>query len=213
MRRDSQNLLTEEEADEKQKNVDLQELRDAIGNRNPIDEASLLSRFMFSWTAPVLAYSPKHQLDIKDLGNIRKSHDVRIQKAKLMAAWDQYKDKPGKNAMLKAVMRAYSTEYCIATFFAMLACCLQIVSPFLLKTLIEYIKNRGESTQEGLILVSLLALSQGMVYIVQDHVTFYSRMTGVKSTIAMIAVIYDKMFKISSATNKKFSQGQLINFV
>ena len=52
-----------------------------------------------------------------------------------------------------------------------------------------------------------------MVYIVQDHVTFYSRMTGVKSTNAMIAVIYDKMFKISSATNKKFSQGQLINFV
>ena len=87
------------------------------------------------------------------------------------------------------------------------------MSPFLLKTLIEYIKNRGESTQEGLILVSLLALSQGLVYIVQDHVTFYSRMTGVKSTNAMIAVIYDKMFKISSATNKKFSQGQLINFV
>ena len=29
----------------------------------------------------------------------------------------------------------------------------------------------------------------------------------------MVALIYDKMFRISSATNKKYSQGQLVNFV
>mmetsp|Transcript_24839 Transcript_24839/g.17548 ORF Transcript_24839/g.17548 Transcript_24839/m.17548 type:complete len:109 (+) Transcript_24839:546-872(+) len=38
-------------------------------------------------------------------------------------------------------------------------------------------------------------------------------MTGVKSTNAMIALIYEKQFKISSATNKKFSQGEMVNFV
>ena len=43
--------------------------------------------------------------------------------------------------------------------------------------------------------------------------TFYSRMTGVQTTNAMVALIYDKMFKISSATNKKYTQGQLVNFV
>ena len=203
----------EEEERVSQKAFDLKDLREAIGNRNPIDEASLFSRFMFSWTSPVLGYAQRNQLDINELGTVRKESDVRLQKARLMKEWLHYKDKPGKNGMLKAVMKAYRREYCISTFFAMLVCCLQIVSPFLLKALIDYIKMRSESTIEGLILVGLLALSQGMVYIVQDHVTFYSRMTGVKSTNAMIAVIYDKMFKISSATNKKFSEGQLINFV
>ena len=38
-------------------------------------------------------------------------------------------------------------------------------------------------------------------------------MTGVQTTNAMVAMIYDKMFKISSATNKKYTQGQLVNFV
>ena len=114
---------------------------------------------MFSWTSPVLTYSQKYQLDIKELGCIRKDHDVRLQKAKLMKAWDRNKNKPGKNGLLKAVLRAYSTEYCISTFFAMLVCFLQIVSPFLLKELIDYIKQRRESTREGLILVGLLALS------------------------------------------------------
>ena len=29
----------------------------------------------------------------------------------------------------------------------------------------------------------------------------------------MVATIYDKMFKISKATNKKYTQGQLVNFI
>ena len=95
---------------------------------------------MFSWTAPVLGYAQRHQLDINELGTVRAESDVRLQKARLMKAWEYYKEKPGKNSMLKAVLMAYRREYCISTFFAMLVCCLQIVSPFLLKALIDYIK-------------------------------------------------------------------------
>ena len=60
---------------------------------------------------------------------------------------------------------------------------------------------------EGVIAVLLLTVTQGLAYFIQEHLTFYSRMTGAKSTNAMIAMIYDKTFKISSATNKKFTQG------
>ena len=74
----------EEEERSLQKAYDLKDLREAIGNRNPIDEASLLSRFMFSWTSPVLGYAQRHQLDINELGTVRKESDVRLQKAKLM---------------------------------------------------------------------------------------------------------------------------------
>jgi ABC-type transport system involved in cytochrome bd biosynthesis fused ATPase/permease subunit len=38
-------------------------------------------------------------------------------------------------------------------------------------------------------------------------------MIGVKSTNAMIALIYEKQLKLSSATNKRFSQGEIVNFV
>jgi hypothetical protein len=38
-------------------------------------------------------------------------------------------------------------------------------------------------------------------------------MIGVKSTNAMIAFIYQKQFKITSSTNKKFASGELVNFV
>ena len=38
-------------------------------------------------------------------------------------------------------------------------------------------------------------------------------MLGIKSTNAMIALIYRKQLKLSSATNKTFSQGEIVNFV
>ena len=64
-----------------------------------------------------------------------------------------------------------------------------------------------------LIDVLLLTVTQGLAYFIQEHLTFYARMTGAKSTNAMIAMIYDKTFRISSATNKRFTQGELVNFV
>ena len=130
-----------------------------------------------------------------------------------MTAWNHYKNSESKNSLLKAVLRAYKREYAITTSFAMFVCCLQIVSPFVLKELIDYINDRRESTFEGIMLVVLLLLSQALVYIISEHLTFYSRMTGVQTTNAMVAIIYDKMFKISKATNKKYAQGQLVNFI
>jgi hypothetical protein len=38
-------------------------------------------------------------------------------------------------------------------------------------------------------------------------------MTGYKATNALIAMILDKQFRISQATNKQFTAGELINFV
>ena len=62
-------------------------------------------------------------------------------------------------------------------------------------------------------LVALLTISQGLSYLITTHLSFYAGMTGCISTNGLIAMIYDKVFKISSATNKKFDQGQLVNFV
>ena len=48
---------------------------------------------------------------------------------------------------------------------------------------------------------------------IQENVSFYSQIVGVVSSNTLVAVIFDKITKISSATNKKFDQGELINFI
>jgi hypothetical protein len=38
-------------------------------------------------------------------------------------------------------------------------------------------------------------------------------MIGCKQTNALVSLIYEKQFKITSATNKRFSSGEMVNFV
>ena len=64
-----------------------------------------------------------------------------------------------------------------------------------------------------MLLIFLLVLTQGIAYFMSEHIQFYQRMIGVKTTNALIAMIYEKQLKISSATNKRFSSGEIINFV
>ncbi len=62
-------------------------------------------------------------------------------------------------------------------------------------------------------LVVTLVLTQGLSYIIIEHLKLYQRMIGVKSTNALIAMIYEKQLRVTTATNKKFSSGEMINFI
>lgn len=42
---------------------------------------------------------------------------------------------------------------------------------------------------------------------------YYQVMIGVKSTNCLIAMIYQKQLRLSAATNKRFAQGEITNFV
>jgi hypothetical protein len=56
-------------------------------------------------------------------------------------------------------------------------------------------------------------LSQGISFFIREHLTLYQRMTGYKAYNALIAMILQKQFRISPATNKQFTAGEMINFV
>ena len=64
-----------------------------------------------------------------------------------------------------------------------------------------------------MILVGVLGATQAASYIITEHVVFYTRMTGSKATNALSAMIFNKSLKVSPATNKQFSLGQIVNFV
>ena len=88
-------------------------MKGAYRDENAFEQASWWSRSFFSWTSPVLKNAKQHQIEVDQLGAVRKEHDVRAQQARLEAAWDIYKDSSNENKMLKAVFRAYRREYAI----------------------------------------------------------------------------------------------------
>ena len=67
--------------------------------------------------------------------------------------------------------------------------------------------------QYGITLALILVVSQGLSYILQENINFKQNLLGAKSTNALIALIYEKQLRISAATNKNFSNGEILTFV
>lgn len=95
---------------------------------------------------------------------------------------------------------------------------MNLLSPYLVNRIIDYIENKesGDNPptfKSALIYVGLLVATQALFYLISEHLEYYQKMIGVKSSNALVAMIYRKQLKISSATNKRFSQGEVVNFV
>lgn len=70
-----------------------------------------------------------------------------------------------------------------------------------------------ENAKTGVYYSIALIVSQLISYGLSEHMTFRNVTTGRRSSNAVIAFIYQKYSRISSATNKDFSSGQIVNFV
>lgn len=91
---------------------------------------------------------------------------------------------------------------------------LNFLSPFVVLKLINFIEDgvQGEeltwdSVRPGVILSGILVGSQLVSQFIQQHIQYNQVMTGVRSTNAVIAMIYHKHAQISNATNKQFESG------
>ena len=64
----------------------------------------------------------------------------------------------------------------------------------MIKKIIDFINDDrpGKNTWDGLTYVILLVVTQSLYYVISEHLDFRQRMIGVKSTNAMISLIYQK---------------------
>jgi ABC-type multidrug transport system fused ATPase/permease subunit len=159
------------------------------------------------------------------IGTINAEDSVAASYKRLKASWKRQRATGSKNALLLSSLSAFksnlldfnyiSGQYIIAFLVNMVMTALYLSSPILIKRIITFLESDPETSpkEEGLILVGLLIASQFISRMIDEHLSRYQRMIGVQSTNAMVALIYSKELKVSSATNKRFSQGEIVNFV
>ena len=90
---------------------------------------------------------------------------------------------------------------------------LESINPFIIKWFIEFVQNPDEPLSIGVILgisFTVLTLLQSLVNEQNIH---YLICLGIWTSWAVTAMIYEKSLKLSSATNKQFEQGEVVNFV
>ena len=95
--------------------------------------------------------------------------------------------------VMKIISPIVIEEYLIALLINVLTTMLNLSSPYLIKHIIDFINtDEDRPVSEGLTYVALLVASQSMYYLISEHQDFWQRMIGVKSTNAMISLIYQK---------------------
>ena len=121
---------------------------------------------------------------------------------------------------MKAVFRAFARDVTWQLIFGFLVSVLQFVAPWLVLKLTQFIKEgvdkpelNWENVQPGVIYSGALVASQLLSFVLTEHLTYFNVLTGRRSSNAVIAFVYLKYSKISAATNKNFSSGQIVNFV
>lgn len=165
-------------------------------NKIPFQRAGCCSKLFFSWVNPLINYSNKHKkISIEQLGDLRQCDEVEAHTERLNKIWDRYKTRGSNNKLFKAVIRLFLGEYLLVMLFNFIQTLITILTPYLVKYLIDFIKT-GENPwahifdfwdtskvswlswmtrdlQYGVAMVLVLNLSKLIAFFINEQLYFY----------------------------------------
>ena len=202
--------------------------------------SSFCSRIFLSYMNPMIDYTNRTdaKLSLDSYGEIADADKMDGYFDKLEKKWKSVKDVEGKTndyVLFKILFSTFGDKYVMFLFWNTLQTLVGISDPFLIKTYIEYIrtgKNEYEQyfnfwdlseydnltwltrdMQYGFAIVLAILMQKVFSNFVGMYVGFEQHMHGMKSTNALKQLIYKKQLRLSNATNKKYSTGDIIHFI
>ena len=108
---------------------------------------------------------------------------------------------------------AYKGEFFYAFFLSFLSSLPEIASPFVIQEFLRFIDEPDIELWYGIMFGLLYVLSMFLSRVIMEQGTFYQMQLGSKCSAGVTGLIYSKSLLISSATNKQFTQGEIVNFL
>jgi len=129
--------------------------------------------------------------------------------------WSLVQNKKG-HALFNTVIKTYKWKLSRLLFFNLIASVCDAVMPFFLREIMSYIEEEDESTDglpRALIFVSLMIFTLLFARILRENLAFMQLKIGVQASQALTAMVYSKIMRVSSATNKVYKKGDIISFI
>ena len=92
---------------------------------------------------------------------------------------------------------------------------IELTIPYFLKEIMLFIDDEEDkiSRNKAIIYVGIILFISIFIRIARENYLFYQQRLAAKATQAMTGLIYSKIHRISSATNKDHSKGDIITFI
>ncbi|KAK7380440.1 hypothetical protein VNO78_32951 [Psophocarpus tetragonolobus] len=178
-------------------------------------DAGFLSRMSFWWLNPLMKRGQEKTLQDEDIPKLRESDQAeRCYLFFLEQLNTKKRNEPlSQSSILWAIILCHRREILMSGFFALLKVLTASTGPLLLNAFILVAEDNGNFKYEGYMLVILLFFIKIIESISERQWYFRSRLMGMKVRSLLMATIYKKILRLSSAARLTHSGGEIMNFV
>ncbi|XP_072509054.1 cystic fibrosis transmembrane conductance regulator isoform X1 [Notamacropus eugenii] len=182
--------------------------------RSPLEQANVLSKLFFSWTAPILRKGFRQRLELSDIYQIPSSNSADHLSEKLEREWDRELASKKKPKLINALRRCFFWRFVFHGIILYLGEVTKAVQPLLLGRIIASYDPDNKAERS---IAIYLGIGLCLLFIVRTlllHPAIFGlHHMGMQMRIALFSLIYKKTLKLSSRVLDKISTGQLISLL
>ena len=209
-----------------------------LSSRKPCPnyEASFLNKLYYIWAFPLMWRGFRNPLTMSDLWDISpkiassninpsfiNTFEEAVAKLKKNQAFPSSKRdehvKKREVSILPALMRVYGGSFLFGSVLKLCVDLLSVASPLIMKMMIEFVKTYNDNSAasqeqwKGYFYGALLFCTLSLQSVLQSQ--YFERMfvIGVKVRTVLVAALYKKSLRISSAAKKESTVGEIVNLM
>ncbi|XP_042486689.1 ABC transporter C family member 3-like, partial [Macadamia integrifolia] len=185
----------------------------------PYANSNLFSIFTFAWMGPLLALGKKKTLDLEDVPQLANCDCASV-------VFDCFKnnlesddngiDDGGEVSTLKlvkALIFSIWKEILWTTLFSIVCMLASYVGPYLIDAFVECLNSPDQLKYKGYLLVFIFFLSKLIRFLSERHLFFQLRKMSIRVRVALSAIIYNKVLRLSIQSKQGHNNGENINLM
>ena len=180
--------------------------------KSPEEEASLFSRYTFSWMNPVIKAGFDRPLELNDIFELSVAERTSSVSSQFDAAWDRRKPH-----LLNAIAEVWGSSMLKSGLWKLLNDASQFTGPMFMAVIIGVVQNTkysyGETLATGMTYAALLFACQVMGAIGEGQYFQLSMRSGMKLKSALISAIFSKSMRLTNAARQATGTGKLTNIM
>ncbi len=172
--------------------------------------AGIMSQLFFWWALPMiyLGYKKK-ELVMDDLVRVSTRNKPQVSYERFSGCMKSKKDE----SLIKILYAMNKESFWNCAAVLLLSTLFGYLSPVILQFLLNHVENSREDYMTGVIL-SLVLFASNVIQSVTEHQFWIIGVRcGMRCQTALMAHVYNKAFKMTNASLKKYSIGEIVNLM
>ncbi|KAK4626190.1 ABC-type transporter cicA [Fulvia fulva] len=182
-------------------------------------KANFLSTLSFQWMQPLLVTGYQRPLELNDIWEVNPKREVVVlaDRSKAALAKRKARNTPSKlDLLVWAIYDTFPVELIIGAISTFIAWCLQVLTPFVLRDLIQFVQEAYNATSSGspppnigrgIGLAVGIACMQSLQSLCTNQFFYRGMMLGGQARSVLIACIFEKALKLSGRAETAHGNG------